>query len=276
MSSPQPSQQSIAPVAASQPRPQGGDPSRAPQDIINPTCPECGDALHPMSNFCPRCMVPVFPDPNASESVREIQEPQAVDCFILSNNNQFIPILAAPRLDSRRLVIMTGKDVVLIHEEMDYFYRVLSLGGIEGYILKDKGLRVRVGLAEVKDGQPWGYFRVNEFLIGWKFSTLPYKIQDAPIKTEPNFKSPTLARIKSDIVLPVVGETYGWFEVQLPSFFRGWVPEAYGYRMLRSDSLPEVSKPWTAADILAGVVGIAGVVTLVGVGAAISAIADSK
>jgi hypothetical protein len=237
-------------------------------------CPECGDQLHPMSNFCPRCFVQVFPDPALSEDFREIEKPAAVDCFIVTGNGPAAPIFAQPDINSRRLFIMTGKDLVRIDREEGFFYAITTQSGIEGYVLRDMGVKVRVGIEEVKPEQAWGYYRVNEYLLGWKNSSLPYRIKDAPIKLIPNFKAIDLARIKSDVALPIVGETYGWFEVQLPSWFRGWVPEAFGYRMLRSDSLPEVPKPLSAAEVLAGIAGIAGVITLAGVGAAVSALAD--
>jgi len=244
---------------------------------FNPVCPECGDTLHPMANFCPRCFVPIFPDPNLSETVREISEPGSADCFILHTNTAVVPIFSQPNIHSRRLFVMTGNDVVLIVGDQDKFYKVATFGGIEGYVPKSLGIKVKVGLGEVDESTAWGFFRVNEYLIGWKGgSRVPYKIQDAPIKLEPFMQAHDLARIKSDVVLPVVGETYGWFEVQLPSSFRGWVPEAYGYRMLRNGSLPEVTKPLTAGEILAGIVGVAAVVTLAGIGAAVSSIASDR
>ena len=237
-------------------------------------CPECGDQLHPMSNFCPRCFVPICLDPDQSEDIREISMPGAVECFIVGGNATVAPVFVQPDVKSRRLFIMTGKDLVRIETETDYFYEIGTASGVRGFVLKDMGLKVRVGKAEVEADQAWGYYRVNEYLLGWKSPPLPYRIKDAPIKTAPSFKAIDLARIKSDVALPIVGETYGWFEVQLPSYFRGWVPEAYGYRMLRSDSLPEVSKPLGAAEILVGIAGIAGVITLAGVGATISALSD--
>lgn len=246
--------------------------------IPNSVCPECGDNLHPMSNYCPRCLVPIYPDPNASEVLIEITEPAGVDCFILLNNNLIVPICVNPNINSRRLFVMTGKDVVaIVDESYPGYYKVRTQCGIEGYVPSVYGLKVKVGLAEVKPEQARGYFRVNEFLIGWKGGgAVPYQVKDAPIKVEPNFKAAELARVKSDVVLPVVGETYGWFEVQLPSYFRGWIPEAYGYRMLRSDSLPELTRPLTGAEILGLVVGGVTVLSLVGVGAAISAVASDR
>jgi len=219
-------------------------------------------------------MVPIFPDPKATEEIREIAVPDSIDCYILTPNTRFSIVLAAPEINSRRLFLMTNKDVVPILDTEGDYYRIRTIGGVEGFVLREHGMKVKVGRDEVKEQYAWGFFRVNEFLIGWKSSKLPFKLQDAPIKTGPYFRAPELARIKSDIILPVVGETYGWYEVQLPSYFRGWIPEAYGYRMLSSNSLPDVSRPLSAADIIAGIAGVVGVVTLVGVGAAVSAISD--
>jgi hypothetical protein len=249
--------------------------SKTPLQLQNPICPECGDMLHTMANFCPRCMIPIFHDPNASEELFEISDPDSVDCYILLFNNSVVPICASPDLNSRRLFVMTGKDVVaIVDESQPLFYRIRTQAGVEGYVPKEYGLKVKVGCAEVKPDQARGYFRVNEYLIGWKGGgAVPYQIKDAPIKTEPLFKAKELARVKSDIVLPVVGEMYGWFEVQLPSYFRGWIPEAYGYRMLRPDSLPELTKPLSGAEIAALIIGGVAAVTVVGVGAAISAAA---
>lgn len=244
------------------------------QPVYEPTvmvkCPECGDKLHPMSNFCPRCFVPIYHDPELSEDIREIGTPAALECFIVGGGSTVAPIFAQPDINSRRLFIMTDKDLVRIDSESDYFYEIRTGSGIKGFVLKHMGMKVKVSVDEVKADQAWGYYRVNEFLLGWKSSSLSYHIKDAPIKLAPHFKALDLARIKADVALPIVGETYGWFEVQLPSYFRGWVPEAYGYRMLRSDSLPEVVKPLGAAEILAGIAGVAGVITLAGIGAVIS------
>ncbi len=102
--------------------------------LPNPTCPECGDLLHPMANFCPRCLVPIFPDPDATEEIREIAEPEGAFCFILMNNSVVTPLLARPNPNSRRLFIMTGKDVVLIRGEVGEFYKVRAPGGVEGYV----------------------------------------------------------------------------------------------------------------------------------------------
>lgn len=242
----------------------------------NLVCPECGDnVLHPMANFCPRCFVPIFPDPKASEEIKEITQPGAVDCFILANNSSVVPILSQPDLKSRRLFVMTGNDVVAILKEEQAFYQVTTQGGTDGYVLKEWGIKVKVGLDEVRPNQALGYFRVNEHLLGWKAPKLSYQITSAPIRLEPYLASRELAQIQSDLVLPVVGETYGWFEIQLPSFFRGWIPEAYGYRMLRHNSLPGLSRPLSTGEIIAGIAGVAAVVTLVGVGGAVAAIGSS-
>jgi hypothetical protein len=238
------------------------------------TCPECGDDFPLRFNFCPRCMVPIHFDPDQSEAIYEIDDPPSVDCYILRPDSPIVYVLAQPDITGRRLFLMSGNDLLRIRDEEGEFFRVYTPEDRYGFVLKSYGLRVKVATADVEEPEALGYFRVNEQLIGWKKPTLPFQIKNAPIMVEPSFDSEEIAQIKSNVVLPVVGETFGWFMVQLPSFFRGWVPEAYGYRMLRPTSFSAVTEPLSAADVLAGIAGMVGVITLVGIGAALESLED--
>lgn len=239
-------------------------------------CPECDDQVHPHLNYCPRCLVALYPDENEIEIIREIDTPPGVDCYIRkAKDGSIIYVYSKPTETSKKLFLMTTNDLLVIKGEEDRFYRVRLPNGDDGYVDKEMGIRVKIGTAEIEPAQAWGYYRVSEHLIGWKTTKPPFLLPHVCVWTEPHSGASVIAEIKSDIILPIVGETYGWLEVQLPSFFRGWVPEAYGYRMLRSNSLPELTRPLTSSEILGQIVGIAGVVTLLGVGAAVSAAFDS-
>lgn len=237
-------------------------------DLGELTCPECGDEIHLRFNSCPRCLIFLRSDPDYSEAVAEIDRPPSVECFAVIPKTALKYVLAEPDPGSRRLFVMSEKDVLPIRNELEDFYEVATPARRDGFVSKRNGFTVRVATRSLEDGEAQGFFRANEHLIGWKKPHPPFVLrEELPIRAEPNFKSQELGRIKADVVLPVVGETYGWFMVQLPSGIRGWIPEAYGFRMLQADSLPGATAPTSGEDIVIGIAGLLGAMTLAGIGA---------
>lgn len=230
------------------------------------TCPECGDEIQLRFNSCPRCLIFLRSDPDYSEAVTEIDRPPSVECLAVKPETVLKYVLAEPDSESRRLFVMSEKDVLPVRDELEDFYEVATPARRGGFVSKRNGFTVRVATRSLEEGEAQGFFRIHEHLIGWKKPHPPFVLREPPIRAEPHFKSQELGRIKADVVLPVVGETYGWFMVQLPSGIRGWIPEAYGFRTLRADSLPGATAPTSGEDIVIGIAGLVGAITLAGIG----------
>jgi hypothetical protein len=245
-------------------------------------CPNCRAALGDIhGNFCPFCGSKargVTEDTAAGEPHRRVDDPVEWPCYLLDPGRfEHTYVLEHPDSEARRLFVVGSDDVLPILEEPDEtYYKVAAPGGHEGFVDRRTGRRLDFGIGDVEN--PLGYYAVDPRLLGWEGKKAI--VDSVLVTTEPREDAEAIGAVNPQARLPIVEEREGWFKVQLPTGLRGWVPERYGFRLIRPDSLPIPEEPpeveplafKVLGGVAKGVVKAAGVALFVGTTAASVAI----
>jgi len=218
-------------------------------------CPKCGMIqqmpLQMFSNHCARCN-----EPNLASRLSTLTEypkvvdPPAILCYAAKSQTA---VVATPDLTAETLYIIGPGDILPIAGEEDGFYQLLLPGKEKGYVQKSAGIKVPVGLGEVKE--PLGYARL----------TAVYKNAVATVVVpQPDGTSETVHILKPEDRFPIVEEREHSFIVQLPSGIRGWVEKGKVSRTISPNSLP----PQESSD-LASTLGLAALLGIAMIGGAL-------
>jgi len=236
-------------------------------------CPHCGKLAGLRLNLCPYCGAGLRKHEEKEESryPLRITKPTSYPCFVLHVEEGYV--LESPDPEARRLFVVSQKDRLPILDEVGDFYKVALPRGGEGFINRKCGRLLEFAFEEVTE--PLGYYCVDENVVGWAPGSKPI-VKEVMVRAAPDDAAEPVAIVTPEARVPIVEERNGWFKVQLPGGLRGWVPERYGFRTLRPDSLPVVPKPPEreplAVSLLKGAAAVAaGVILLVGAGIAAAA-----
>lgn len=215
-------------------------PIRTRKDVE--TCKNCGTPLHPSLNHCTNCKRPFRVSRLANNQVYPKVDMTVVKCFAAKQDETLV--LSSPDPESERLYLLGPGEMLPIESEKEDYYCLHLPRNELGFVSKDSGIIVELGIGEVKE--PLGFVRQN------------YKKVKAEITVrQPNGKKEIIGSLQENERYPIVEEREDWFKIQMPNGLQGWVHKAYVLRTISPESVLVSQKPSSEfADIALGVAGL--------------------
>lgn len=235
------------------------------------TCLNCGKPVDSTAELCEYCGVGLFRLPTSAKSarpaIRRVGSPGYM-CFVLGTQHSSSRVFEKPDRGSRVLFTLGQGEPVPIVSEQGEWLEFLLPGEMTGFVPKVAGRKLEIAGNE-KAPNPLGYYRVNTEVDSpaateVDFWGRPKKIKEVNIYTLPDESAEVIVALQAWQCVPIVEEREGWFKVQLDDGVRGFVPEKFGLRTLRKESLPLPKAPddEPGSSVLGGIATFVGLMTL--------------